>query len=95
MIGNGYAMGVAAEIPQYLRWAAKCRLRIHDPVLSMQSAQQFGKLLGIRQNGSRTSAAQLFAAVEPFETVNKLAPEYALKHLHRQRYVAGDRTQQV
>ena len=63
MIGDGYAMGVAAEIPQYLRWTAKCRLRVHDPVLSMQSAQQFGKPLGIGQNGGRTRAAQLMAAI--------------------------------
>ena len=63
MIGDGYAMCVAAEISQYLRWAAKCRLRIHNPVLSMQSAQQFGKLLGIGQNGSRTSAAQMVTAI--------------------------------
>src|SRR4051812_32170175 len=38
MIGDGYPMCVAAEIPQYLRRAAKCRLRVHDPILSMQSA---------------------------------------------------------
>ena len=54
MIGDGYAMCVAAEISQYLRWAAKCRLRIHNPVLSIQSPQQFGKLLGIREDRSRS-----------------------------------------
>ena len=78
MIGDGYAMCVAAEIPQYLRRAAKCRLRIHNPVLLMQPAQELGKLLGIRQDGSRTCTLQLFALVEPFEAGDELTPEHAL-----------------
>lgn len=77
MIGDGYAMCVAAEIPQDLGRATKCRLRIHDPVLSMQSAQELGKLLGIREDRSRSSALQLFAAVEPFEARDELTSEHA------------------
>src|SRR4051794_31419576 len=78
MMGDGYPMCVAAEIPQDLGRAAKCRLRIDNPVLFMEPAQELGKLLGIGQDRSRTSALQLFAAVEPFEAGNELPPEHAL-----------------
>jgi hypothetical protein len=77
MIGDGYAMCVAAEVPQYLGGAAKRRLRIDNPVLLMQPAQELGKLLRIRQDRSRTSALQLFSAVEPFEAGDELTPEHA------------------
>ena len=78
MIGDGYAMCVAAEIPQYLGRAAECRLCIDNPVLFVQPSQQSGKLLGIFQDGSRTSTLQLFASVEPFKAGNELTPEHAL-----------------
>ena len=78
MIGDGYAMCVAAEIPQYLRRAAKCRLQIHDPVLFVQPAQELGKLLGICQDGSRTGTLQLGSVVEPFEAGDELTPEHTL-----------------
>ena len=40
MIGDGYAMCVSAEVPQYLGRAAKRRLRIDNPVLLMHPAQR-------------------------------------------------------
>ena len=89
MIGDGYAMCVAAEIPQYLRRAAKCRLQIHDPVLFVQPAQELGKLLGICQDGSRTGTLQLGSAVEPFEAGDELTPEDALRTSSGRRYVRG------
>jgi hypothetical protein len=78
MIGDGDAMCVAAQVPQYLGGTAKRRLRIDNPVLLVQPAQELGKLLGICQDGSRTSALQLFTAIEPFEARNEFTPEYTL-----------------
>lgn len=78
MIGDGYAMCVATEVPQYLGWAAKRRLCIDNPVLLVQSAQELGELLRIGQDGSRTRTVQLFSTIEPFETRDELTPEHAL-----------------
>ena len=71
-------MCVAAEVSQYLGRAAKRRFRIDNPVLFMQLAQELGKLLGIREDRSRSSALKLFAAVEPFEAGDELTSEHAL-----------------
>jgi hypothetical protein len=41
----------------------------------MQAAEQPGELLGIRQQGQRSLAAELLAAVQASESVDKLAAE--------------------
>ncbi len=37
MVGDGHAMGVAAEIPEHMLWAAKRWFRIDNPVFAEQS----------------------------------------------------------
>src|ERR1700739_1166724 len=44
MIGNGHAMGVAAQIAQHLHRAAKSRFGVDHPVLTVQGANQLSKL---------------------------------------------------
>jgi len=51
MIGNGHAVGVAAQITQHLHGTAKGRLSIDDPVLAVQAAKQLRERLGISERG--------------------------------------------
>ena len=44
MIGDGDAVGVAAEIAQHLAGSAESRLGVDDPVLAMQTAEELGEL---------------------------------------------------
>jgi hypothetical protein len=64
MIGDGHAMGVAAEITQPLHGTTEGWLGIDDPVVSVQAAEEFGKLLRIGESGCRTGAAKLVATVK-------------------------------
>ena len=59
MIGNGHAMGVAAEIAQHLHGAAEGGLGIDDPVVAVQAAEEFCELLADRRErrpGRRSSS---------------------------------------
>ena len=56
MIGNGHAMGVAAEIAQYLHGPTEGRLGINDPVVAVQTAHEFCELLRIGQSDGGTVA---------------------------------------
>ena len=51
MIGNGHAMGVAAEIAQHLHGPAEGRLGIDDPVVAVQATEEFCELLWIGESG--------------------------------------------
>ena len=52
MIGDGDAMGVAAEIAQHLHRSTEGGLGIDDPVVAVQAAEEFGELLGIGEGGA-------------------------------------------
>ena len=83
MIGNGHAMGVAAEIAQHLHGSAEGGLSIDDPVMSVLAADEFSELLRIRQGGGGTVATQLVAAVQTFEAGEELATKDAAEDPHR------------
>src|ERR1700745_3293093 len=55
MIGNGYAMGVAAKIAQHLQWTAESWFGIDHPVLAGQATNQLSELPGIGQRGGRAN----------------------------------------
>ncbi len=43
MVGNGYAMGVTAQITEYMLWASERAFRVDHPVLSEQGSQPGSK----------------------------------------------------
>ena len=55
MIGNGHAMGVAAQIAQHLKRATESGLGIDHPVVAVQTANQFRELRGVGESRSWTS----------------------------------------
>ena len=56
MVGDGHAMGVAAEILQHLMGPRR-QACIDHPVLPVEAAEQFGELLWIGQSGGGSGAA--------------------------------------
>src|SRR5439155_22127472 len=54
---------------------------IDDPVVAMQAAHEFCKLLRVGQSDGGTSAAELVAMVETFQTSQELATKDAAEDL--------------
>ena len=81
VIGDGHAMSVAAEIAQHLQGPTEGGLGIDDPIVAVQAAHKFRKLLRVGQRGGGTVATQLVAAVQTFEAGEKLAAKDAAKDL--------------
>ena len=59
MVGDGHAVGVAAEILQDIFWATEGRFQVHHPGFSIQRAKPGGEDLGVREclkfSGKRSS----------------------------------------
>src|SRR6266446_4973070 len=51
MIGDRYSVCIAAQIIQYVLWAAKGRLGVDHPLCGAQRGEVGGKALGSRQRG--------------------------------------------
>ena len=49
MVGDGHAMGVAAEILQHIFGAAEGTFQVHHPVLSKQWPEPSSEDLGFRE----------------------------------------------
>ena len=81
MIGDGHAMGVAAEITQHLYGSTEGGLGIDDPIGAVQSADEFTELLGVGQTGCGTGATELVATVKTFQAGEELAAKDAAEDL--------------
>jgi hypothetical protein len=75
-------MGVTTEIAQYLQRPTEGLLGIDDPVVAVQAAEEFGKLLRIGESGCRTGAAKLVATVKTFQAGEELAAKDAAEDLY-------------
>ena len=51
MVRDGYAMGVAAQILEYMFWSTERRFRVNHPVLSEQWPQPSGKDFRLSETG--------------------------------------------
>jgi hypothetical protein len=51
MIRDGYAMGVAAQILEYMFWSTERRFRVNHPVLSEQWLKSGGKGFRLSETG--------------------------------------------
>ena len=57
VVGDGHAVGVASQIVQHVRGAAKRRLGIDDPVLPIKLAQETGEALAFSKLDAVTKEA--------------------------------------
>lgn len=83
MIGDSHAVSVAAEIAEHLHGAAEGWLGINHPILTMQAAEEFGKLLRVGEHRGRARAAELLAPIETFQTGDEFAAKDPAQDLHR------------
>jgi hypothetical protein len=74
-------MGVAAEITQHLYGSTEGGLGIDDPIVAVQSADEFSELLRVGQTGCRTGAAKLVATVKTLQAGEELAAKDAAEDL--------------
>lgn len=65
VIGDGHAVGVAAEITQRVFGAAEGWLGINDPVVAIQRANPRRKPLRLRQWSERAMEAELTLRLQP------------------------------
>ena len=73
MVGDGRAMGVAAEILQHIFRAAEGRLQVHHPLFSKQCSPPSGEGLGICQQLQIGMEVELTILKSLFESVDGFA----------------------
>ena len=83
MVGDGDAMRVAAQIPQYLQRVGQRGFGINHPASQMESAEQLRKLFRIGKDGCRSVATQFSTLAQPLQASNELAAEHFSKHGNR------------
>ncbi len=81
VIGDGHAVGIAAEITENMFWAPKGRLAIDHPVLPEQWAEECSECFGFCQKLEIPVEAQLALREGLPESGDKLATEDSPQHL--------------
>src|SRR5436309_419159 len=82
MVGDGYAMGVPAQILEHILWAPEGSFGIDHPVFSEQRPQPGGEGLPLSERPQVSVEAELSFAEGMPESSNELATEDATEHLH-------------
>src|SRR6516164_11441664 len=80
MVGDGHAMGVAAEILQHIFRAAEGRLQVHHPLFSKQCSPPSGEGLGICQQLQIGMEVELTILKSLFESVDEFSAEDFAQH---------------
>ena len=80
MVGDGHAMGVAAEILEHIFGATEGTFQIDYPVLSKQRPQPGGKDLGLSEEFQISLEAKLTVLKSLLESVDELAAKYFPQH---------------
>ena len=86
-VGDGYTMGVAAEVGQHLFGSAEGRLGIDDPVATTGCRPKSVEGFRIGQFGEITEELQLSGFEGGVQRVQKQPPEHARQHVYRQKEV--------
>jgi hypothetical protein len=80
MVGDGYAMGVAAQILEHILWAPEGSFGIDHPVFSEEWPQPGGEGLPLSERSQISVEAELAVAESTLESGNELATEEATEH---------------
>jgi hypothetical protein len=84
VIGDGHAVGVAAEITENIFGATEGRFAIDHPVLPEEGAEESSESLRFRQKLEVSVETELAVGEGPFESVDKLAAENTSQYLSRE-----------
>src|SRR5215469_6777684 len=80
MVGDGHAMGVAAQIFEYMLWTTERRFRVDDPVFSKQRSEPSSEGLRLSEEFQVSLEVELAVTEGLLETGDKLATEDATQH---------------
>ena len=89
MVGDGHAMGVAAQILQHKLWATEGWFQIDDPVFSIQGSQPGGKDLWLSEECEVSVEVELAVAKSLLEGVDKLSAKDLTQHLAGKKVLPG------
>jgi len=81
MVGDGHAMGVAAQILEHKLWAPEGWVQIDDPVFSVQGSQPGGKSFRLSEECEVTVEGELAVTEGLLESVDKLSTKDLAQHL--------------
>ena len=84
VVGDGDAVGVAAEIAQRVFRSAEGRLGIDDPIVTEQRSQPGGEGSRLRKGREVTIERELVVVEGGLQSGDELATEDAAEHLDRQ-----------
>ena len=92
MVGDGHAMGVAAQIVEHMFVAAERSFGVHHPVLSEQRSQPRGEGLWLSERLQTSVEIELASPEGAFESCNKLAAKNTPEHFDgkKERMVRAD-----
>ena len=80
MVGDGYAMGVAAQVVQHILGATEGWFGVDHPLFSEQGPQPSRENLGVRKAGQISGEVKLATFKGRLETVDELAAEHTAEH---------------
>ena len=89
MVGDGHAMGVAAEIVQHIFGATEGRLQVHHPVFSKHCSQPGGEGLGICKQLQMGMKVELTTLKSLLESVDELAAKDFTQHFLGKKVVVS------
>ena len=95
MVGDGHAMGVAAQILEYMLWTTEGAFRVDHPIVSEQCSQPGGESLRLSESLQISVETQLAILEGAFEGRNKLAAKDAAEHLDGKKECVAWRIQWV
>ena len=93
-VGDGDAVGIAAEIGQHLLWSAEWRLGVDDPFDAADLGKSAPEGSALRQFDKVAEEAQPARALGRLQLLQKEPAEQARQNTHRQEepWPAGDPT---
>lgn len=80
MVGDGHAMGVAAQILEYILGATEGTFQVHHPILSEQWPQPGGEDLRLRKKLEVSPEVELAILEGLLESVDELSAKDFTQH---------------
>jgi hypothetical protein len=81
MVGDGHAMGVAAQITEHVLWASEGRFRVDHPVLSKQWSEPRSKGFWLSEELQVSVKVELAVVKGALERFVELAAKYATEYI--------------
>ncbi len=89
MVGDGHAMGIAAQILQHIFGATKGTFQVDHPVLPVQRSQPGSKDLGLYKKFQVTLEVELAILESLLESADELAAKNFTQHFLGKKVVVA------